>query len=485
MLDQSFTANHFADILQVERRKGNIHKEYFSSAYASVLEERKQLSGEIRELKRTKKKDWTNLQKKQYQDLKKMIQENSDLQHKEEAKWLEGISERVNDRSFRIVLTKKSGNKPVYVVPDNAESLFVMKTLQANLKSVFKVQQANRHRIMAQLSLLLNENTPKYIIRTDVHHFYESIPQERLLEKIKGSSVLSKMSVRFIRYILQEYEDKKDVTESKGLGVPRGVGISAYLSEIYMRDIDEKIKHREEVVYYVRYVDDIFIILSHLPIDITLEQYYQDIRKEFSDIGLSLVSLDDAEEEKKKLRLLDFFSIPPLGTSRKEVFTYLGYEITSSISGTKSGVQLRTVFNISGKKKTRIRKRIDDAFDHFTEKTKYSLSEARKDLRDSLRFIAGNYRLSKSKCGIKAGIYYSNDLITSPDYLDEFTKYLKKHSITVYPQVFSDSRLKDKYIDSIKLLIGEFDFAKQWIQHKTYSIPDKRIKEISRWLSGE
>ena len=84
-----------------------------------------------------------------------------------------------------------------------------MKTLQYNLKKVFKVQQANRHRIMTQVRILMNESTPKYIIRTDVHHFYESIPQDKLLNIIKGNTLLSKMSMRFIWQILEEYERKK------------------------------------------------------------------------------------------------------------------------------------------------------------------------------------------------------------------------------------------------------------------------------------
>ena len=63
----------------------------------------------------------------------------------------------------------------------------------------------------------------------------------------------------------------------KGLGVPRGIGISSLLSEIYMRDLDDCIKKRPEVIFYARYVDDIFILLSQLPQGkniSTIEDYY-------------------------------------------------------------------------------------------------------------------------------------------------------------------------------------------------------------------
>ena len=47
-----------------------------------------------------------------------------------------------------------------------------------------------------------------------------------------------------------------------GSGVPRGFGVSAYLSELYMREIDNEIKALPDVIYYARYVDDIVIIFS-------------------------------------------------------------------------------------------------------------------------------------------------------------------------------------------------------------------------------
>lgn len=39
MLDQSFTAYHFNEIFQIERRRGNIRKEYFPEQYLELLKE--------------------------------------------------------------------------------------------------------------------------------------------------------------------------------------------------------------------------------------------------------------------------------------------------------------------------------------------------------------------------------------------------------------------------------------------------------------
>ena len=453
-----------------------------------VLEEGHRINERIRELKSKKRDDWTDEEKKEYQEQKEALKKNLQQRRAEEGKWLESIADNVNDKDFHIKLTKIDlDGKSGYTVPDDAVHLFVMKTLQSNLKKVFKVQQANRHRIMTQVKILMNESTPKYIIRTDVHHFYESIPQDRLLNMIKDNTLLSKMSVRFIRQILQEFETKKDAAESKGLGVPRGVGISAYLSEIYMRDLDEQIKHREEVVFYVRYVDDIFMVLSHLPHKTTLEQYYEELREEFKKVGLSLMNPADINQ-KEKLLTEEFYDRLHKGDKpRKGVFNYLGYNMRWTLSAGEQGNKLITKVYLSDKKNKRIKARIDKAFEHFGEKTKHSLKQAKKDLRDSLRFISGNYRLTKSKSGIKAGVYYSNDLLTDGNSLNAYTWYLrgKKVENYVYAEVLKGSPERDHYIDSIKKMVQRFDFCKQWEERKTYSLPDKRIKEISQWLSEE
>lgn len=489
MLDQSFTAYHFNEIFQIERRRGNIRKEYFPVAYLAVLAEGHDIIDQIRTLKSKKRTEWTEEERKEYQDLKEKQKENLKERRTEEDKWLESIAEKVNDKRYHIVLTKTTllDGKSGYTLPDDAVSLFVMKTLMSNLKKVFKVQQANRHRIMTQVKRLMNESSPKFIIRTDVHHFYESIPQDKLLGMIKDNALLSKMTIRFIWQVLEEYERKKDAEEKPGLGVPRGVGVSAYLSEIYMKDLDEKIKHRPEVVYYVRYVDDIFMILSHLPEGVGLDEYYDGIRKEFAELGLELMD-PSVEDQKKKLQLLDFHTFMKEGEpNQKFRFTYLGYQLISVRSCCKAGTKLTTEFEMSVAKRDRLRARIDAAFEHFTVKTKYSLSEARKDLRDTLRFITGNYKLTKSKSGIKAGIYYTSDLLTEKKILIGLTSYLhaKAKRIDVYPEVLKDLPERQKYIDSIVAMVKKYSFLENWEQHKCYTLPDKRIREISQWLSEE
>ena len=47
-----------------------------------------------------------------------------------------------------------------------------------------------------------------------------------------------------------------------GTGVPRGLALSAILSNLMMQVFDKSIQSHEETFYYSRYVDDIVIVTS-------------------------------------------------------------------------------------------------------------------------------------------------------------------------------------------------------------------------------
>ena len=191
---------------------------------------------------------------------------------------------------------------------DNHTALFTMKQLQYNIHKTFKVKQENRHSILSNIKTLLNSRVPVYVIRTDISSFYESIIQEKLFERINNNTLLNYKSRSFIKTIIKLYEDKKDQKIiPKGLGIPRGVGISAYLSELYLQNIDLKIRNKREVIFYARYVDDIFIILSTIPKPFkSLFEYYQELCNLFGESGLHLKKPNDGSN---KCFLLDFSEI--------------------------------------------------------------------------------------------------------------------------------------------------------------------------------
>ena len=109
--------------------------------------------------------------------------------------------------------------------------------------------------------IALGRPVSKVIIRTDIKEFYESIQHEPLLQRIHKDNLLTPFSRNILSGVLKSYK----VKSGSNKGIPRGIGISAYLAELYMRDIDNDIQDLRGVTYYARYVDDIIIIFTPSP----------------------------------------------------------------------------------------------------------------------------------------------------------------------------------------------------------------------------
>ena len=469
-----------------ENRMGRIPVETMGEDFKAVIAMIKETNSELQKLKSLKKSKKTDDIKKKIDELK---QEQKDLKaDKQKALFeeMQDLSSKVNSSAFRFKLEKVCiGGKMGFKIDskDHAQ-LFAMKQLQVNLQKTFKVKQANRHLIMTNIKLLLKTRRPFYIIRTDVSSFFETIPQEQLKHIVMDNTLLSHKSKVFVNAILKEYEAEKVMLTDEecegmkeGCGVPRGIGISSLLSEIYMRDLDSSIKKSPEVIFYVRYVDDIFMLLAELPEGKDIEEYYSDLVEKFKEKGLRLKSTDDI-----KCSLFNCFK------HKDKTFevSYLGYKLTITTKISKSILKSAEVtYSMSDNKKERITMRIDNAFKHFDATNKYDIHQARKDLVDSLKLITGNVRLHKSKSGIKTGLYYNSDLLDDTKDLENLNTYLYSKTVSLHPNLFHTEDEKKAYLTALYSRIRKFNFVTAWETRKMHDLKDKRLKEIMKWLNDE
>lgn len=465
---------------------GRIPVETMGEDFKAVIAMIKETNSELQKLKSLKKSKKTDDIKKKIDELK---QEQKDLKaDKQKALFeeMQDLSSKVNSSAFRFKLEKVCiGGKMGFKIDskDHAQ-LFAMKQLQVNLQKTFKVKQANRHLIMTNIKLLLKTRRPFYIIRTDVSSFFETIPQEQLKHIVMDNTLLSHKSKVFVNAILKEYEAEKVMLTDEecegmkeGCGVPRGIGISSLLSEIYMRDLDSSIKKSPEVIFYVRYVDDIFMLLAELPEGKDIEEYYSDLVEKFKEKGLRLKSTDDI-----KCSLFNCFK------HKDKTFevSYLGYKLTITTKISKSILKSAEVtYSMSDNKKERITMRIDNAFKHFDATNKYDIHQARKDLVDSLKLITGNVRLHKSKSGIKTGLYYNSDLLDDTKDLENLNTYLYSKTVSLHPNLFHTEDEKKAYLTALYSRIRKFNFVTAWETRKMHDLKDKRLKEIMKWLNDE
>lgn len=238
MLDQSFSAENFRKILDIENRKGIYLEGEFLPDVDRLNNDLKDVNKALRFLKRR------GLSKEAFVEKKsELTQKKEELKEKKHSKLighLHRVSDKVTSPPFKLSLERDDDilDKAVYKTARSLETILTLKQLQYNFRKLYKVKQSNRYHIVSQLKCVLNDGFPKIIVKTDISSFYESIPQDKLMEKINNENLLTYLSRRFIQQILTEYK----VLSGEDSGIPRGIGISPYLSELYMRDVDSKIR---------------------------------------------------------------------------------------------------------------------------------------------------------------------------------------------------------------------------------------------------
>lgn len=399
MLDQSFSGSNFNLIFLNENRKGSIKERHLNQAYFDMHDEFNTVLNEKIVLKNSRvdkilsideldffaeKLEGINKAKEEIRN--NLFSEYATIINNEKAPFCFEIK---YDRQNKIYTTKKDGLH-----------FFTIKQLQKNLNKTFKVIQADRNKIIKQTYNLISDGFPKIVIRTDIHKFYESIPQKKLFEKLENNTLLSPLSKKLLKRLFFEFERIKDLgVMQPGKGIPRGFGVSAYLSELYMREIDNEIKSLPGVIYYSRYVDDIIVIFS--PKTKSQSRDYQsEIKKIINDGQLEINDkLDGRKDKTFNIKLIE----NPL--PKQEKLTFLGYKF---IIKQNQDIKLE----LSDDKINRYINRINLSINKYNLDAKFNEKIARKMLLDRLKFLTGNYNLNHSKKNIKAGIFHSNQMLS-------------------------------------------------------------------------
>lgn len=266
----------------------------------------------------------------------------------------------------------------------------VLRKLHKNIKRIYAVQQADRNTIVKQMKLLLAENVEMRIVRLDVRHFYESIDRQRILAKLIDDARLSYHSLMLLQTLFN------NPAIAAGTGLPRGLGISAVLSELYMKYFDLDFKKIEGVYYYARFVDDIIVFCSS---EASKDLAWKYAGEELAKIGLQL-------NEKKS------YSLDPNQTGAE--FTYLGYTFK------KMGNRLSVT--IAQKKLSVIKTRLTRTFVRYSKDYNFDLLKLR------IKFLTGNFTLYNphTLLPIKVGIYFNYKMANDISALKDIDAYYQR-----------------------------------------------------------
>lgn len=387
--------------------------------------------------------------------------------------YLQNELDWLHDKDYQLELKKVTEDKnedskikesnikgpALYQVEPTLGNLLLMRMLNRNLRSCYKVQPANRFTILHVLRDLLEERHDVILLRLDIKSFFESIPFDELLDKLKEDGILCPESFKLLEQIKKSYTDKSNAN----VGIPRGVPCSSFLSEIYMRDVDSRIKSLPGVYYYARYVDDMIVLVYPKDVASTPSDYYDKIYQIVHDKGLEL----HPKTEGGKTKLIDNRK------SRNFSFSYLGYHIQVQ-DGDVS-------FSLS-----------DDKYKHYEEWLRQAFATFKKDLsgkkqqgRNSLtrllhqlRMMTSNYPLAGSKHFVMSGIFYKYPLLTNTSQLSALdgvlAEELGKLTVEDIPAKmgnFDDRKFSPKEtLDYITKRCSKYSFVKGFLEVKTSHI---------------
>lgn len=402
MLDQMFTAENFRRIYDAENRKGaDLATRYFPSLEPLTLAVRDKVK-DIRDLRKVAAKMTVEDFEAQLLALKaELVTLKADKSSAIDV-LMGDINQRVLKSSFKIDLSQKTGpkGKSVFCIDAEPETFFVIKQLQRNIHRTYDVKQANRHDLVCQLRDMLGSKFPFELVRTDISSFYESIDRHRLTEKLDQDQLLGAASKKYIKQVLNSYgEISGNVT-----GIPRGVGVSAYLAELYLRPVDKAIQNLPGLALYCRFVDDIVAMFARPPVGKNLGSFKDQIIAIFGDNGLAH-NPDKTSE----------FKFSDAGPKK---FEYLGYRFF-----VRPG---KVEISPSAAKILKYRARMNAAFADYWREMPVSPKNAYRKLDARVKFLTGNTRLSNSKSCAVTGIYFNNSIANDLSSLNLLDKRLKK-----------------------------------------------------------
>ena len=413
-----FTASSFLRIATLEARRGRDDPGQRFADVNTVINDLKALHKQRRDESGREPNEAKS--RLIYGSFRPKIAELQRLKHQVLERELLKVSERLSaalaDDSFSWGLERgpDAGARKTYRVGLEDERYFAMKQLEINLKNAHQLSAPNRNRLVAQLCDALEGKLPRFVLRTDIEAFYDSVPHHLLRETLRNHGGLTTTSFAFVSQLLKEWHS----LTGRDVGLPTGVGLSAYLGEVYARQIDKVVAGHPSVHFYGRYVDDIVIVARSQE---SLDEARSRLDRAFTELGLR-VNLAKQQQMMPK---------PNSGTSFDlGQVDFLGYAI-SKASGT-------VVVEMANSAINRYKRRLEASFDSWHHKGRDSGHE--RLLLNRVRFLTGNTKLVNSKGRAVTGIYFNYPKLTkisrSLKALDVyFGVLLSRHSSTFSPKM--------------------------------------------------
>lgn len=452
MFDQTFSPENLQIISDIEGRRGSNLDAAFFPDVEKAIDELKARISETKNFRKTRKSPYSTTDQEIFEGLREKREVARKNKDEVLLNCLQKVSREISRKNYRVEFERKigPGGKHVYVVADEPSHYYAIKQLIRNLARLYKLKPANRNLIVSQLSHFLRDGFPYHVIKLDISNFFESIDQAQIIQKLVDDQLLSSKSLIILKNILWKYSN---IAGTPNFGLPRGIGVSSYLSELFMKDFDRKISNMSEVVFYARYVDDIILIFA--------PSKMSDVKKYLSNLT--------TEIEKKNLKLNDAKTKEFATSDKNWSFEYLGYAFVKS---EKKNSKIPEVY-LSEKKFNKYLSRLHACYKKHEQQRPKNQKAAFRLLIKRIQYITGNTQLSHSKENAYVGIYFGSPHLTNLRQLKILDYRLKK-----YTKALTSKKLKDR--------LAQYSFVSGYTEkiYRRFHRRDEFKKIIKAWKYG-
>ncbi|AMK22349.1 MULTISPECIES: antiviral reverse transcriptase Drt3a [unclassified Sphingobium] len=305
--------------------------------------------------------------------------------------------------------------KSIYQIDGLAPQL-VLRHITSNIRRITGVKQDDRQFIVNCIKKLGSEGTSFRVYKFDVKSFYETVPIDDVLKMLERDLAFSGQSVRALSSLFA------DLGKLGVAGLPRGMAISATLSEYLMRKFDRIASSTTGVWYYSRFVDDIIIITDgredEQPFKVHIEAALPK--------GLRF-------NEKSRCYAFGQFNGAKM-PSDEHSFDFLGYHfaVSCAFRGSDNKIRREVKLDLAPSKVNKIKTRIAKSLIQYKADNNFA------DLRDRVRLLTSNFSFEDRVTGAKrnSGVYFNYPLITEPSSggLRALDKFLRNSIISSTPK---------------------------------------------------
>ena len=304
------------------------------------------------------------------------------------------------------------------------DAQLVANRISDNLKYAYRVFPPDRQLVVRQLEMLLREAVPFSVLRLDISKFFESVDVSALLSKLDRDMIATTETRELLASFLQHVYDEVGVA-----GLPRGFPVSSVLSELVLSEFDSSMRRRVGVYYYTRFVDDIVVFCSKEP-----TQTKAIAARTLKDYGLKL---SPTKYHRIDVECAASASSAPSAISKcfptckcpeneapPATLSYLGYTFAFATvpnsANQKKGKSL--TISLSRNKVKKIKTRIIESLNDYFSTSDYQL------LLDRIKFLTGNYIVSKSDSGsvLLNGNSFNYQNVTDLKSFDELDRFKAK-----------------------------------------------------------